>query len=412
MKICGIIAEYNPFHTGHAYHLKKARELSGADYSVIVMSGNLVQRGTPAIIDKHARTEAALRCGADLVLELPSCYATGSAEYFAMGAVSLLDNLDTVTHLCFGSECGDITLLNLIAHIYVNEPADFQESLRLKIKSGLSFPVARAAALLEVYPELSSSLSVLSSPNNILGIEYVKALLKRNSSITPLTFSRSGAGYHDRELVHPLSSATAIRQAMENDISLDQLTTQLPPEAYEIYKKYFAGSKPLFMDDFSALLHYKLISEQHTGYAAYMDVSEDLSDRIKKNIYQFTTISSFCDLLKTKELTYSRISRCLIHILLDIRKSDVSMYVNELDYVPYARILGFRKDSAPLLREISRNTKIPLISKLADADKILNESALNMLRQDIMVSDIYSSVRAGKNGTAMKNEYSTPIVIV
>ena len=412
MKICGIIAEYNPFHNGHAYHLNKARELSGADYSVIVMSGNLVQRGTPAIIDKHARTEAALRCGADLILELPSCYATGSAEYFAMGAVSLLDNLDAVTHLCFGSECGDITLLNLIAHIYVNEPADFQESLRLKIKSGLSFPVARAAALLEVFPELSSSLSVLSSPNNILGIEYIKALLKRNSSITPLTVSRSGTGYHDRELVHPLSSATAIRQAMETDISLDQLTTQLPPEAYEIYKKYFAGSKPLFMDDFSALLHYKLISEQHTGYASYMDVSEDLSDRIKKNIYQFTTISSFCNLLKTKELTYSRISRCLIHILLDIRKSDVSMYVNELDYVPYARILGFRKDSAPLLREISRNTKIPLISKLADADKILNEPAINMLRQDIMVSAIYSSVRAGKNGTTMKNEYSTPIVIV
>ena len=412
MKICGIIAEYNPFHNGHEYHLKKALALSDADYTVVVMSGNFVQRGTPAIIDKNARTEAALRCGADLVLEIPSCYATGSAEYFSNGAISLLDNLGAVTHLCFGSECGDIALLNRIAHIYVNEPADFQASLRLKIKSGLSFPVARAAALLEVYPQLSSSLSVLSSPNNILGIEYIKAILKRKSSILPLTVTRSGSGYHDRELIHPFRSATAIRQAMETGISLDQLTAQLPPEASEIYKKYFADSKPLFTDDFSALLHYKLISEQHTGYAAYMDVSEDLSDRIKKNIYQFTTFSSFCDLLKTKELTYSRISRCLIHILLDIRKSDVSMYVNELDYVPYARILGFRKNSAPLLREISRNTSIPLISKLADADKILNEPALNMLRQDIKVSDIYSSVKAGKNGTVMKNEYSTPIVLV
>jgi len=412
MNVCGIIAEYNPFHNGHQYHLQKSIEQSCADYTVVIMSGNFVQRGTPAIMDKHVRTEVALRCGADLVLELPACYAVGSAEYFASGAISLLDKLDVVTHLCFGSECGDLALLQQIARIYADESIAFQENLRLKLKTGLSFPVARSAALMEVYPELNTSLPVLSSPNNILGIEYIKALIRRNSKIQPLTICRSGAGYHDRELTAHLSSATAIRQAVATGILLTQLTEQIPPEASAIYEIYLSGSQPVFADDFSALLHYKLLTEQNAGYTAYMDVSEDLSDRIQKNVYRFTTFNAFCDLLKTKELAYSRISRCLLHILLDIRKSDVSMYANQLDYTPYARILGFRKDAAPLLHEIGKRAKIPLISKLADANKILEGAAMDILRTDIMINDIYSSVQAGKNNTGMKNEYSTPIVIV
>lgn len=412
MKICGIIAEYNPFHNGHQYHLQKSIEQSGADYSVIIMSGNFVQRGTPAIMDKHIRTEAALRCGADLVLELPTCYATGSAEYFAAGAVSLLDKLGTVTHLCFGSECGDIELLKQIAEIYAEEPANFREILRQKLKTGLSFPVARAAALVEACPELCEALSVLSSPNNILGVEYMKALIRRNSSITPLTICRSGAGYHNRELTLAMSSAAAIRQAFENGISPTQLTAQLPSEASVIYEKYFQKLQPMFADDLSSILHYKLLIEKHTGYTEYLDVSEDLSDRIQKNLYRFTTFTGFCDLLKTKDLAYSRISRCLLHILLNIKKSDVSIYVNELDYTPYARILGFRRKATPLFSEINKKTQIPLISKLADAGKSLEGPALEMLQKDILCSDIYSSLQNRKNEIGMKNEYSTPIVIV
>lgn len=418
MKVCGIIAEYNPFHNGHEYHLRESLKRSEADYKIVVMSGNFVQRGEPALLDKHIRTEAALRCGADLVLELPAFYAAGSAEYFAAGAVALLAKTGVVTHLCFGSECGDIALLQEFARIYAEEPEDFQESLRFKLKTGLSFPAARAAALLETRPALSTSLSVLSSPNNILGIEYIKALLRRNSTIKPLTIFRNGSGYHDRELNSPLSSATALRQAIENGIPLQQLSSQVPGEALAVYDKYFAEHAPVFMDDFSALLHYRLLSEQHTGYTDYMDVSEDLSDRIVNNIYRFTTFSSFCDLLKTRELTYSRISRCLLHILLNIRKDEVDKYVSQLDYVPYARILGFRKDAAPLLHELGRCTEIPLISKLADAGKILEEPALQMLRRDIMISHIYSSVCAGKSilqpsrERLMKNEYTTPIVIL
>ena len=412
MNVCGIIAEYNPFHNGHQYHLNNAKKQSEADYTVVVMSGDFVQRGTPAIMDKYTRTEAALRSGADLVLQLPTYYAAGSAEFFSSGAISLLDKLGVVTHLCFGSECGDVQLLSKLASIYVNEPKEFQDSLRVKLKSGLSFPVARAAALLEVYPEFSASLSVLSSPNNILGIEYIKALLKRKSSMEPLTITRSGAGYHDRELDSSFSSATAIRHAIENGISPEHLKSQIPAEATAVYDRYFADSKPVFLDDFSGLLYYKLLLEQDAGYSSYMDVSEDLSDRIRKNLYQFTTFSDFCNQLKTKEITYSRICRCLLHILLNIKKDTLYQYVHDLDYVPYARILGFRKSATPLLSEISKNASVPLISKLANADKILEGTALDMLKEDIRINDIYNSVRAGKNHSLIQNEYTKPIVII
>ena len=412
MKICGIIAEYNPFHNGHKYHIEQSMNLSGADYNIVVMSGNFVQRGAPALMDKHTRTNAVLLNGADLVIELPVYYATGSAEYFSNGAVSLLDQLGVVTHLCFGSECGHLSLLQEIASIYANEPEAFKESLQRKLKLGHSFPVARAAALIEVCPHLSASLSVLSSPNNILGIEYIKSLIRRNSSIQPLTITRSGSGYHDRELTNPLSSATAIRQALGNKISLKRLSDQLPPEALSVYQEYSDRSAFLYPDDLSSLLHYKLLSCRAEGYTSYMDVSEDLSDRIAKNLYKFKTFSQFCDLLKTKELTHSRISRSLLHILLDIRKNDVDPYVQNLDYTPYARILGFRRQAAPLLHELGTHTQIPLVSKLADAYKVLDEPSLSMLKREITASDIYNSVRSGKSKSEMTNEYSTPIVIL
>ena len=179
-----------------------------------------------------------------------------------------------------------------------------------------------------------------------------------------------------------------------------------------IFEQYFQISQPIFTNDLSDILHYKLLMEKHTGYTAYMDVSEELSDRIQNNLYRFTTFTDFCDLLKTKDLAYSRISRCLLHILLNIKKSDVSIYVNELDYTPYARILGFRREATPMLSEISKKTQIPMISKLADAGKSLEGSALEMLQKDILCSDVYSSLRCRKNEIGMKNEYSTPIVIV
>ena len=194
MRVNGIISEYNPFHNGHKYLLTESKKATSADYTVIVMSGNFVQRGAPALINKYKRAEMALQNGADLVLELPKYYATASAEYFAMGGISLLDKLGVVTNLSFGSECGDLAVLEKIARILVEEPNDYTILLRENLKKGQSYPTARTNALLEYNADFGEYKDVLSSPNNILGIEYLKALLKRKSSIQPYTLLRTGAG--------------------------------------------------------------------------------------------------------------------------------------------------------------------------------------------------------------------------
>ena len=412
MNICGIVAEYNPFHNGHLHHLQESIRLSQADYTIVVMSGNFMQRGTPALMDKYERARATLECGADLVIELPAYYATGSAEYFALGAVSLLDKLSAVTHLCFGSECGNLDFLSKVAEITSDESSAYQKCLQSHLRSGKSYPLARTAAIIEVSPELSASISCLSSPNNILGIEYIKALRRLNSSIIPITLKRCGSDYHDIRLGINQSSATAIRQALYNNVDLKELSTQMPKASFEILSNYLQENQPVFLRDFAEVLYYKLLTERDNGFTDYIDVSQALSYRICKNLYAFDGFEAFCDLLKTKEVTYSRISRCLFHILLDMRKEELNKYINELDITPYVRILGFRKASTDLLKEMSSASKIPLITKLADAQTFLSEGAYEMLKKEILINDIYSCIRASKNKKPMTNEYSTPIVIV
>ncbi len=412
MNICGIVAEYNPLHNGHLYQLRKAKELSGADYTIIVMGGNFMQRGTPAIMDKYVRTKAALSCGADLVLELPSYYSTGSAEYFAMGAVSLLDKLGAVTHMCFGSECGDVELLQKIARILLEESPEYKECLQSHLRSGQTYPSARSSALIKIAPELSAHISVLNTPNNILGIEYIKSIMKQGSSIVPLTTKRYGSGYHDMRLGINQSSATALRQALWSGVKVSELHNQMPEASYAILEDYLQNNELIHLNDFSEILYYKLLAERDKGFADYVDVSPALSDRICNNLYNFDGYEAFCDLLKTKEVTYSRISRCLYHILLNMRKDDLDNYMENLGITPYARVLGFRKEAAPLLSEIDKLTRIPLVTKLADASGQLSPEAYEMLKRDITVNDIYSSIRASKAKVPMYNEYSTPIVIL
>jgi len=446
MKVNGIIAEYNPFHNGHQYQLATAKQETGADYTIVVMSGNFMQRGTPALLDKFKRAEMALLCGADLVLELPAYYALSSAEDFAMGGVTLLDKLGVVNHLCFGSECGEISVLEKIAGILVQEPAEYVELLHGYLKEGLSFPTARSKALLGYDASLIEYKEVLTSPNNILGIEYCKALLRRGSNMEAWTIQRIGSDYHDitlegdAKVVHhniagndvafthdnaivddvrgncasincPASSATAIRQAIKDDMDLTHLQTHMPEEAFAVLKATLRESSPVFSNDFSSILIYKLLQEQKNGYESFMDVSTELSDRIRNTLYDFRNLESFCDLLKRKDMTHTRISRCLMHILLDMKTQTTESF-RAMDYVPYARVLGFRKDSTPLLSAIKEHSSIPLITKLADAKEILSEDAFGMLQEDLRINQIYQSVCALKNGGTIENEYRTPIVIV
>ena len=413
MRISSIISEYNPFHEGHKYHMEKTKKITNSDFTIVIMSGNFTQRGTPAIIDKYARTQQALYSGADLVLELPVCFATASAEGFAFGAVSILEKLGVVDFLVFGSESGNIEFLSKIADFLTNEPKEFQEKLQFFLKQGLSFPKARANALSAFFPDLENDF--LSLSNNILGIEYCRALKFFHSSITPMTISRKDNFYHDTTLSETgkLSSATAIRKVLlEQSINSETtLSPHLPESSLKILKENWGKYSPVSSIDFSLLLKYKLLLENRTSLIQYADVTSDLADRIYNHINFYQDFETFCNLLKTKDLTYTRIARSLLHILLDIKKEDIN-FIKNTGYGQYARILGFRKGAAPLLHEIKKNSSIPLISKLSDFIKETDKTALCMLEKDIQAAHIYESTVANKFKNDFRNEFQRQLVII
>jgi len=417
MKTVGIIAEYNPFHKGHKYHIEEARRITGADYCIVVMSGDYVQRGEPSLFDKHTRCEMALKCGADLVLELPVCYSTASAEYFASAAIAMLDKLGVTDYLVFGSECGDINAMTTIANILADEPEEYKERLKAQLKSGQSYPVARNNAITSCIKDMPELISILSTPNNILGIEYLKALIKRNSSIRPVTITRLGADYHSTKFAMTqaaalaYASALSIRTALLENGNIDSIRNQLPEPVFEIIKREIEANRlPLFRNDFSALLHYKLLLCQSEGYEEYADVSPELSARIRKLLPNFKDYDSFCDELKTKNITYVRVSRALMHILLDIKEESYTA-LSANDYLLYANVLGFSKNASKLLNSIKKKSTIPLITKPADAKNIISPFAIDMYESNITCSHIYEGLLSNKYPCKAKNMYTESPVI-
>ncbi len=409
MKITGLITEYNPFHNGHQYHIEKAKALTGADKIVIVMSGNFVQRGTPALLPKHLRAEMALKAGADLVVELPTYFACSSAEYFAYGAVSLLHALHCVDSICFGSECGDLSLLRTATEVLMKEPDEYKQYLQYYLKEGCCFPLARQKAF-QAFTKEERIASVLGEPNNILGIEYLKALSKLNSPILPVTITRIGSGYHETALHTIYSSASAIRKIVLTGSGLDSLCSHVPDAVFSILKKYYRVRFPLTLRDFSLLLKYRLLCETRDTLTQYADVSAELANRIIRYRNQFRSFEQFAHLLHTKELTYTRINRALLHILLKLKKETLTQLTAE-EAPCYIRILGFRKESASILSEIKTHTEIPLLTKLT-AGKMLSPLGQQMLKTDIFAADLYESVITEKFDTPFQNEYEQQIVRV
>ncbi|HJB08033.1 MAG TPA: nucleotidyltransferase family protein [Candidatus Enterocloster faecavium] len=418
MRVVGIIAEYNPFHKGHQYHIARAKEVTGADYCIVVLSGNFVQRGEPAIYEKFLRTEAALRCGADLVLELSSPFASGSAEDFASGASALLSALGTVDYLCFGSEQGDETRLMNIARMLVQEPEGFRPLLLTGLKNGLTWPQARISALTGLGCLTQEEAKLLSQPNHILGIEYCKALLRQNSSIRPVTILRRGKGYHDQEIDSfpqgEMASATGLRARMkcppECVSSLSHpLEGQVPPEALPLYQ----SQQPVFPEDFSAVLNYALLSclQDERSFSCYEGITADLSQRMERVLLDWTDWEGRIRQLKTRQMTYTRISRCLCHLLLKITAADMEAY-RDGGYAFYGRILGFKRQAAPLLKAVQKNSSIPLITRTAGCEKLLSGPALSILRTDFYASHLWHSVYCSKYGASMKNEFNRGMVIL
>ena len=427
MKIVGLITEYNPFHAGHLYHMQQARELTGADYCVVLMSGSFVQRGEPAIFDKYRRTKAALLAGADLVLEMPVAFSTASAHEFAAYGVALLSAIG-VDAVVFGSECGQIEILKQAAYALNHESAEFQERLRKGLKAGLTYPQARAKALGETQAggtrvenvedfhantDVSNShiwSSILNSPNNILGIEYLRAAEDLHSPMEFYTISREGSGYHEDTLADAnFPSASAIRGIIRNSLSkdkdlLDILASHLPAVTHPAY----TGAVPVFVDDFSGLLNATVLQMQATFSIA--DLSPELAARLTKPPYFPLSFEERIQALKTRQLTYTRVSRALLHLVLGMREEDISRWKDE-GYALYARILGFRRQSSPLLSCLHKKSSIPLITKMADAAQSLAPSALALLEQEVYASHLYQTVRI-KRGGVFQNEYTEGLVFV
>lgn len=396
MKTVGLITEYNPFHNGHKYHIEEAKRLTCADAAVVVMSGDFVQRGTPAITDKFIRAKAAVLGGADLVFELPTCFATASAEFFAEGAVQLLDRLGAVDYVCFGSECGDISVLSSIADILLDEPDIFKESLQNKLRSGSNFAKARAEAFAECYPEYTE---IIKSPNNILGIEYIKAIKKTGSRLIPCTIIRKGNDYHDDTCNYELSSATAIRKLI-NNASFESIADYVPENVTGLYQNAINKSLPITEDDFSQMLYFKLLSDINNNIplSSYFEINDELANRILKLLPEYKGFADFAMLLKNKSLTYSRICRALTHVLLGIEASDIDNFKQD-GWVYYARLLAMssKTEGSTTLNAISKKSTFPLITAGGTLKKVLSddtlcESGKRQLKIDILADNLYQHV--------------------
>lgn len=413
MKVVGIVAEYNPFHNGHQYQIDKLRKETGADYVIVAMSGNFLQRGVPALCDKFSRAEMALACGADLVIEIPTLWATASAEYFARGGVELLASTGVVTHLGFGAETDDLESLLQVSSILKNEPDVYRAVLANSIRSGNAFPSARKNALVTSLPLFPTEKldELLDNPNNILALEYLKAL---PDSIEPILIQREGAGYHDTEINTDFPSASAIREVIFNangEFDFDTLANAMPKESFTLLMNILKCNQTIDTNDFSDALGYCLLSHSSNGFASYADCNQDFSNKLKNNLKNYVTFKDFIAALKTKDMTYTRVNRNLLHILLNIKQSDYTIG-RAIGFAPYLRILGFKNTSSSLLSEIKREATAPIISKAADASTLLDYETNKFFEKDVFASNLYYQHVARKSGTKPKNEYTNKIIIL
>lgn len=413
MRTVGIIAEYNPFHTGHEYHIRRAKELSGADYAVVVMSPDFVQRGEPAVFDKYTRARMALSCGADLVLELPVCYACASAEFFSEGAVALLDRLGTVDTLCFGAESDNSPLFLQIADILLREPEEFTVCLLENLKKGSTYPAARSLALAKAFRGPKSArhevAAFVSSPNNILGIEYCKALLRLKSPVCALPILRRGNGYNSKALDGTFCSATALRECLTESGCLDAAMKYIPPGCRPLLSG--ACATAVSSQDFLPILIQKLLTRP--SFEDILDIGPELSDRMCSLRFQCAgkSFREITALLKTKQVTEARIRRALLHLILGFKTETIRSF-RQNGIVFYARILGLRKEASPLLHAIKQNSRIPLISKNVRASGLLSDTAQEMWNQDLAASHLYRGILSLCHHTAFQSEYEkSPVVI-
>ena len=381
MNITGIITEYNPFHNGHLYHLNSAKKQTNCDAVVCIMSGNFVQRGEPALIDKWKRCEIALNNGVDLIIELPTFYALSSAEFFAKGAVSILDKIGVTNSIFFGSESGDIDKLSKIATILTNETSEFKNILKDNLTKGVPYIKAREIALINYFKDENIE-SILNNSNNILGIEYIKAILNLKSNITPITFKREGSNYNDKELVSLFASATSIREYLKKDISLKDLEKFMPTETLKILDELKNNNYNfIFPENIYRYIKYK-ITTNCINFNNLFDIKEGIENKILKEIYLIDSYEDLIFRIKSKRYTYTKISRLLTQLFIGMENYNYTELLKEENL--YARILGFNNKGKLILKEMKKKSNIPIITKLP---KSLNNPLLEL---DIQATKAYS----------------------
>ena len=415
-KILGIIAEYNPFHNGHKYQIERAKELSGADFVVCLISGNFVQRGEASIYSSYDRARMALDNGACAVFEMPVYFSTSSAESFALYGVDFFTKLG-VDYLSFGVEDASLEELSFISEILTEEKKEFKVSLNKYLIQGDSFPLAREKALLEVLEEsvnisIKRLKKILASPNNILGIEYIKAIKKLNSGLKPVIVRRTDDNYNNSILnaVGP-SSATAIRKEIllkyNKSKDFSKLEETLPKSVFDMLYYLNPMSSDYSLQMLAGIIDRHIFEKKN--FDIYLDISAGLANRIAKYYEYTSTYGELVGLLKSKQYTYTRISRAFTHILLDIKKEDFNKYKNEA--CSYAKLLGFRQLDIEVLNILKLGSSVPIISKERDAKKKLDDLSLNLYNHNKYADKIYNSIYYYKHKESLQNLIYNVIIV-
>ncbi|CAM2954404.1 nucleotidyltransferase [Hathewaya histolytica] len=401
MNISAIIAEYNPFHKGHLYHIKKTKELTNCDAIICVMSGNFVQRGMPAILDKWCRTEVALKNGIDLVIELPLVYSLSSAEFFSFGSISLLNSLNVVNSLSFGSETEDIEILKPIAKLLVEEPYLYKKALDYHLQKGLSFPKARSEAIKNYLQDNNTNIynidEILNSSNNILGIEYLKSLIRINSNISPFSVKRIGESYNSESL-GDITSATGIRKYIFSNSSLEDLKDKVPIDTYNSLINYGTENFPNINDSLY-YLKYKLLSMKDE-FSKIPDIKEGLENKIINSILKNNNFNDALMDTKSKRYTLTRINRILMQLFIGFEQYNIE-YMRK-SHTPYARVLGFTSKGQKILKDMKLKSEIPIVTKIP---KCKNE----FLELDLKGTSFYSLLN--KKVRFNEDYYKKPIIL-
>ena len=407
-KVLGIISEYNPFHNGHLYHLIKSKKITNAEYTIAVIGGNFTQRGNASLIDKWSKTEMALLNGIDLVIELPLLYSISSAENFAEGAIKILDSLQIVDAISFGTETSDINTLNKFADILYNEPKEYKALLSHELSKGMSYPKARENALMLYLNDIRRFAPILSSPNNILGIEYLKAIKKYKSNIIPISIQRIKTGYNDINFSGNIASATAIRNLVLNH-EYNDLNRILPISSYSILKENIQkGHIVRDISNFDKIVLSKLRNMSTEELLNLPDVSEGLEYSIKKAADSCNTIYELINIVNSKRYTKTRLQRILLYALLNITKKDIQISKRSM---PYIRILGFNEKGKYIVSQLSQNKRLNLITSVKKfTDKNTNKNLQLMLQKDINATN--TSTLGFENDSWSNLDYTQKIITI